>query len=84
MTQKKNENAGSAKETLVRLGGEYAMKGMIVLTACIMVLLAVVAFLIQGFIGKQLVSIEQVIIIAGIGYTAAKETYFRTAKKGSS
>jgi len=56
---------------------------MIVLTACLILMFGVGCFIVYAYNEKKL-TIEHIIIIAGLGYTAARETYFRGVRRGSS
>ncbi len=61
-----------SRELLLRVLGDYALKGMVVFTGCVLAIIAVIAFLKQ----EAKITIEQVIIIVGFGYTAATTTFF--------
>lgn len=67
-----SKSPSDSRDLMLRVLGEYVLKGMVVATACALVLLAVIAFLKQ----QGSITIEQVIIISGLGYTAASRTFF--------
>jgi hypothetical protein len=65
-----------SRNTLIQLCCEYLFKGMVVLTSCIIVLLAVAAYV--GWLKTERnVDIKDLVIIAGIGFSAASGSYFR-------
>lgn len=77
MPENRGKSYVDSRTVLLQFGGEYIIKFAIVATGCLMVLAAVLAYLVQGFYDKKFISIEDVIIIAGFGYTAARSSYYK-------
>jgi len=74
-------SAPDSRITILQLLGDYAGRLMIIATACIMVLLTVVVWLVQGFYDKHFVTARHVALVAGLGFTTIVAYYFKPVRK---
>ena len=70
-----------SRETLVKLFGEYGLRFMVAGTGCVLVLIAVCCYFAQYLVkDAQKIDIRDVVIVGGIGYSAAVRFLFGDAK----
>jgi hypothetical protein len=70
----------STSQALLELGGEYFIKGLVVLTGCLIALGAAAAFFYQHIHSGKEITIEQVVIAVGFGYGAMNRFFFGEVK----
>jgi hypothetical protein len=61
---------------MISLCCEYGFKFMVILTSCTIVLISVAAY-VGWFKTDKKIDIKDLVIIAGIGFSAASGSYFR-------
>jgi hypothetical protein len=72
-----------SRVTIVQLFGEYVSRIIVIATCCLIVLMTVIVWLVQGFLDKKFIDIRDLVIIAGLGLTPIVTFFFKPVKKAS-
>lgn len=73
--------SADSRVTIVQLCGEYLSRIIVIATACIIVMMTVVVWLLQGFLDKKFVDVRDLVIVAGLGLTPIVTFFFKPVKK---
>jgi hypothetical protein len=72
-----------SRVSLVHVGGELLCRFAVIVTACLVVLMTTMVWLLQGFLDKKFVDVRDLMIVAGLGFSTIIGTYFKPIKKTS-